>query len=155
MSDVEGGAPESGGRESTNGAVRAPAAGRDLADGDRSRRDGRTSDLPSMTSGPELLSDAASRAAYEGGRRLLSPMTIEASRDAHIHVDKRIMVGLPEVSAAPGPVPDNQIRQLRKRYVPVPRVDDMRRVCAVVGCSSCWERRAPDGRRPACGCSTR
>jgi hypothetical protein len=121
MSDVDDGAMDTGGRRSPNGSGREPAAGREGGKSDPSKRQ---SDL---TGGPNLPSDKASRAAYEGGRRLLSPMTIEASRDAHIHVDKRVMVGLPQVSTAPGPVPDDQITQLRKRYVPVPGLDDMQR----------------------------
>ena len=86
------------------------------------------SDLLSGSTGSATPADRASRTAYESGRRLLNPATIEASRGPQIPVDKPVMPGRHDVSSAPGPVPVDQIEELRDRFAAVPRLADLQRV---------------------------
>ena len=138
MSDGAGGGPNNSlekvdgaaGRASArNGAAVKEKAGAWSPKGEANHA-GKTadkSDLLSASTGSASAADKASRTAYEGGRRLLSPESIEASRRPQIYIDKRIMAGPQEVSTAPGPVPVDQIEHLRNRFVAVPGLADVQR----------------------------
>lgn len=126
MSDDDKGGDHSG-RAASDGPVHEGKDTRDSKDDDRrSGRDGNQPDRPSMGGDPEIQADKAARAAYEGGRKLLSPDQVETGRDAYVYIDRRVMPGLQETSTAPGRVPVEQIDQLRDFYVPVPGCDEMR-----------------------------
>lgn len=127
MSDGKGGALDKA--SATNGAaVKERTGSREpTEDGERAGKAAETSDLLSASTGPAAPPDKASRVAYEDGRRLLGPERIDASRGPQIDIDKRVMAGLPEVSAAPGRVPVDQIEQLRDRFVAVPGLADLQR----------------------------
>ena len=131
MSDGDGGSSDNAVDKVGGGAGRGGAAnGAALkektgprgpqGDGDRAGKAADQSDLLSASTGSAAPADKATRAAYEDGRRLLSPASVEASRGPQYFIDKRIMASPQQVSAAPGPVPADQIERLRDRFVAVP-----------------------------------
>ena len=138
MSDGDGGstnnaADEVGGSagrgSAANGAALKEKTGARIpkGDGERPGKSADQSDLLSASTGSASPADKAARTAYEDGRRLLSPASVEASRGQQISIDKRIMAGPREVSAAPGPVPADQIEQLRDRFAAVPGLAHLQR----------------------------
>src|SRR4051812_38049300 len=86
-----------------NGAALKEKTGTRSGLGDGAIRSVDQSELLSASTAPASPADKATRTAYEGGRRLLSPAHVEASRDPQIAFDKSIMLGRRPVSTAPGP----------------------------------------------------
>jgi hypothetical protein len=125
--DDKGGGEVDRGREDRATGTGDTTGSRGTKDENRSGQDGKRPGSPSMEGEPDVRADRVTTAAYEGGRERLNPERIEAVRDAYVYVDRRAMAGLHETSAAPGPVPHEEIEQLRAFYVPVPASDEMRR----------------------------